>query len=289
MTPVAGDEDGLRPFPGPDISPELEGLACWIAAQVRPGAPLIVGINGAQGSGKSTLAARLRHQLDQAHAQRAVVLSLDDCYATRVQREALARSVHPLLITRGAPGTHDVALASRLLQRLRTLGADASLRLPRFVKARDDRAPEDEGQVVTGPIDVVLFEGWCVGTPPQTNQELVAPVNRLEADEDRDGRWRRHVNAQLATDYARLFASLDRLVFLQAPGFEVVHAWRLQQEIDNAAAAPGAARVMDAAALERFIAHYERLTRHALRVLPQRADVVFELDARRRIEAVRYR
>lgn len=289
MTPGPRDEQGLRSAPGPVTSPEAAALAHWIAAQIRPGAPLIVGINGAQGSGKSTLAARLRHQLGQAHDLHAVVLSLDDCYATRAQREALARSLHPLLITRGVPGTHDIALASQMLQRLRALGTGASLRLPRFVKARDDRAPEDEGERVTGPVEVVLFEGWCVGTPPQTREELRAPLNRLETEEDRDGRWRRHVNAQLATVYARLFASLDRLVFLRAPGFEVVHGWRLQQEIDNAAAAPGAARVMDAAALERFIAHYERLTRHALRVLPQRADVVFELDAQRRVTAVRYR
>ncbi|MGH8517079.1 MAG: kinase, partial [Panacagrimonas sp.] len=133
------------------------------------------------------------------------------------------------------------------------------------------------------------FEGWCVGTPPQTPGELLAPINRLEAEEDRDSCWRRYVNAQLATTYTRLFARLDGLVFLQAPGFEVVHRWRLQQEAGNAAAAPDGAHVMSAADLERFIAHYERLTRHALRVLPDRADVVIELDPERRPLAVRYR
>jgi D-glycerate 3-kinase len=97
------------------------------------------------------------------------------------------------------------------------------------------------------------------------------------------------VNAQLAAGYASLFVSLDRLVVLQAPAFEVVHRWRLQQEADNAAAAPDGAHVMDAAALERFIAHYERLTRHALRVLPDRADVLIELDPERRPLAVRFR
>jgi D-glycerate 3-kinase len=97
------------------------------------------------------------------------------------------------------------------------------------------------------------------------------------------------VNAQLAGDYAQLFARLDRLVLLKAPGFEVVHGWRLEQEAENAAATPGGAHVMDSAALERFIAHYERLTRHALRVLPSRADVVLELDAERRVRAAHYR
>jgi D-glycerate 3-kinase len=186
------------------------------------------------------------------------------------------------------PGTHDVELLSRTLDRLRHLETGRTLRLPRFVKAQDDRAPDEGGEPVAGPVDVVLFEGWCVGTPPQRAADLAEPINRLEADEDRDGRWRRHVNAQLAGPYARVFEGLDHLVFLQAPAFEVVHRWRLEQEAGNAKAAPGSAHVMDADALERFIAHYERLTRHALETLPSRADVVFELDAERRPRAVRF-
>jgi D-glycerate 3-kinase len=288
MTP-APDDDRDGTLPGHVTPPGIEGLARWIAARVRPRRTLIVGINGAQGSGKSTLAGRLRHQLRGGHARDAAVISIDDFYATRAQRAALARSVHPLLITRGVPGTHDVGLMSRTLDRLRDLDAGQSLRLPRFVKAQDDRAPDDDGERVAGPVDVVLFEGWCVDTPPQEAAALVAPINRLEAEEDRDGRWRRHVNDQLAGPYARVFALLDHLVFLQAPGFEGVHRWRLEQEAGNAAAAPGASHVMDADALERFIAHYERLTRHALTVLPSRADVVFELDTERRPLAVRYR
>jgi D-glycerate 3-kinase len=288
MTPASAD-DRHGTLPGPGAAPsEIEGLARWIAARVQPPSTLILGINGAQGSGKSTLAGRLRHQLRQEHALDAVVLAIDDFYLTRAERSALAGSIHPLLMTRGVPGTHDVELLSRTLDRLRHLETGRTLRLPRFVKAQDDRAPDEGGEPVAGPVDVVLFEGWCVGTPPQRAADLAEPINRLEADEDRDGRWRRHVNAQLAGPYARVFEGLDHLVFLQAPAFEVVHRWRLEQEAGNAKAAPGSAHVMDADALERFIAHYERLTRHALETLPSRADVVFELDAERRPRAVRF-
>jgi D-glycerate 3-kinase len=284
------DEDGAHgASPGPAAGREVDELARWIAARTRPGESRIVGINGAQGSGKSTLAQRLRHALEKDHDRSAVVLAIDDFYATRAERVALAQSVHPLLITRGVPGTHDVALLSATLDRLRDLRAGRTLRLPHFVKALDERAPADRGALVTGPADVVLFEGWCVGTPPQQAGALVDPINRLEADEDRDGRWRRYVNDQLAGPYARLFASVDHVVFLQAPDFAVVHRWRSQQEAGNAAAAPGADHLMDVAALTRFIAHYERLTRHALSALPQRADVVIELDQQRRPLAVRYR
>ena len=262
-------------------------LARWLATQARPGAMLVAGLNGAQGSGKSTLASLLRHLLGRALGRRTVVLSIDDFYLTRPQRRRLAATVHPLLATRGVPGTHDVELAARTLARLRALAPGERVAVPRFVKALDDRAPECDWPGVEGPVDIVLLEGWCVGTPPQEAGALVAPVNALEAHEDRDGRWRGFVNAQLAGPYAALFAQIEPLVFLQAPGFEVVQRWRLEQEAGNTVA--GAAPAMTPAQLERFVAHYERLTRRALDVLPDRADAVLALDAQRRVVAARYR
>ncbi len=40
-----------------------------------------------------------------------------------------------------------------------------------------------------------------------------------------------------------------------------------------------ASRVMDEAAIARFIAHYERVTRHILAEMPARADHLISLDA----------
>jgi len=37
------------------------------------------------------------------------VLSLDDFYLGHAARLQLARDIHPLLATRGVPGTHDIA------------------------------------------------------------------------------------------------------------------------------------------------------------------------------------
>src|SRR5690606_17806088 len=74
----------------------------------------------------------------------------------------------------------------------------------------------------------------------------------------------------------------------QPPGFEVVPEWRWQQEQALRAADPGA-RGMDRDALLRFVQHYERVSRQALRVLPARADVVVELDRARRPVALRLR
>lgn len=247
-------------------------LADWLASLKRGATAPVIGINGAQGSGKSTLAAQLVELLRQRHGLHAVVLSIDDLYLTRAQREALAAQVHPLLRTRGVPGTHDLDLGEIVLEALRH--GDMP-RLPRFIKARDDRAPQSEWTAPPCPAELVLFEGWCVGTPAQAEKELAGPVNELEALEDAEAVWRRWVNERLALDYPRLFGLIDRLVFLQAPDFGSIFRWRLQQEHGNAQAGGGAA--MDEAGLRRFMQHYERLTRHALALLPQRAAALVRL------------
>lgn len=264
-------------------------LADWIAREHHEAGVRLIGLNGAQGSGKSTLATRLKHCLADTHGLRLAVLGLDDLYLTHSQRRQLAEDVHPLLATRGVPGTHEVALGTELLRRLRDLHSGESLSIPRFSKARDDRLPRPDWTQVDGPIDVVLFEGWCVGTPPQAATALQTALNTLEAEEDADGIWRRWVNAQLAGPYQQLFALLQRLIFLQAPDFDCVLSWRLQQEQnDNARdAAVGDGKLMDETALRRFIAHYERLTRHALAVLPETADAVVSLTPERAVRALR--
>jgi len=246
-------------------------LADDLARRAEAKRPLIVGINGAQGSGKSTLC-RFLEVLLAERGLRAVTLSLDDLYLTRAERQDLAREVHPLLATRGVPGTHDVALGAALLDQM---AAGESVALPVFDKAADDRAQSP--RPVEGPVDVVLFEGWCVGAVPQPEGLLAAPINQLEREEDADGMWRRAVNQRLATDYAALFERLDLLVMLRVAGFEAVRANRLLQEQKLARRSPTGAGLMDAAALERFLMHYERLTRWMLEEMPARADILFPI------------
>lgn len=244
-------------------------------------APLFVGIAGAQGSGKSTLAQSLALLL-AARGLRTVVVSLDDLYLPRATRERLGATVHPLLITRGVPGTHDVELGVRVFE---GLACGRAVSIPRFDKARDDRKPAAEWTQVASRVDVVLFEGWCVGARPQAADALREPVNALEREHDPQGIWRRFVNAALATSYRALFAPIQVSILLAAPGFDVVYRWRREQEHKLKLRAGGAAtRGMNDAEVARFIAHYERLTRHILDEMPARADVVLKLDEERRIQ-----
>lgn len=240
----------------------------------------VLGLNGAQGSGKSTLAAFVAGDLQQRHGLRALAVSIDDFYLSRAARAQLATQVHPLLVTRGVPGTHD---AQRGLEALRVLKSGQPCTLPGFSKADDDVTTDQ--RIHTAP-DVVLFEGWCVGTPPQAEDALMSPVNELERHEDADGRWRRYVNQQLAGAYARWFSQLDALVYLQVPGWNEVRAWRAQQERETTARHAGRSSLQDAAALDRFLQHYQRLTQHARDTLPQRADAMLRFDTAHEVSEV---
>jgi D-glycerate 3-kinase len=270
-------QHGLPTSFGTLIAEHYAPLVAWLAKERRPGEQTLLGINGAQGSGKSTLADFIRMALENNAGWTVAVMSIDDFYLTKSEREWLGEQVHPLLVTRGVPGTHDLRLLDETLLALHDLRAGDTLRLPRFDKARDDRADPAAWPVVTGPVDLVILEGWCVGSRAQDEAALREPVNALERERDSDGVWRRYVNEQLAGPYAELFARLDTLVLLQVPGFDAVYRWRLEQEQKLAAQTRGDG-IMDEQQIADFIQHFERITRHNLECLPASAEVVLELD-----------
>lgn len=259
-------------------------LAEWLADRHRAaGDPLLVGVNGAQGTGKTTACAVLRLMLE-ARGLRAVTLSLDDFYLGRDARASLARDIHPLLATRGVPGTHEIALLNAALDELLH---GRSVAVPVFDKASDDRLPREQW-LQEEPADVVLLEGWCIGATPEDPEALDQPLNELEATEDAEGRWRCYVNEQLAGPYAALFARMHALVMLKAPSLERVLEWRQLQESKLAQRRSGAG-VMSPAQVRRFVEHYERVTRHCLDDMPARADYLLEVGEDHTIHGARSR
>lgn len=252
----------------------------------RHGRPMVVGVHGAQGSGKTTFCRFATLLLERVHGWRVCGFSIDDLYLTRAERKELAERVHPLFATRGVPGTHDVVLGRALIDQLRRSDDASEIAVPAFDKAIDDRLPAAEWPRHRGRADVVIFEGWCVGCRPQPARALAEPINRLEKEEDPDGVWRREVDRRLRADYAELFAEIDLLIVLQVPGFAHVRDWRRKQEEKLRRRRPDAPGLMDADALDRFLMHYERTTRHALATLAETADVVCRLDTAHRIVAI---
>ncbi len=257
----------------------ISPLSDWLIQQqaALPTKPLLVGINGAQGTGKTTLSKFLSFLLGATH--KTLALSLDDFYLGRAARQKLARRSHPLLATRGVPGTHNLVALNDCLDRVL---AGQSVSVPRFDKAEDEPLSQSQWQPSGADVQIVLLEGWCMGVETQALDALLEPLNSLEENEDADRRWRTFINWQLAGDYRRLFGRLDRLIMLQAPSMDSVYEWRQLQE--QKLRQRGGTQVMDSDQVVRFVQHFERLTRHSLDTVPARCDYLLQLNSGHGIE-----
>lgn len=251
-------------------------LADWIAKQ-HCNTSTIIGINGPQGSGKSTLCKILSAIIENRYEMKVITLSIDDLYKTKQQRQLLSKTIHPLLKTRGVPGTHDIELGMHVLQQLK---AQKPVRVPVFDKAIDNRLAEKEWLQVNQKVDIILFEGWCVGSRPEDDTSLDLPINSLEKNEDANTSWRQYVNQQLSANYQDLFSLIDRLIMLNISNFSKVTEWRALQEkkLKSSTAHKDNNQILSGDELNRFIMHFERITTHTLKEMPARADVVLEIN-----------
>lgn len=231
----------------------------WVEAMVvaTESVPLLM-LSGAQGIGKTTA---LRQLVGHATLNIAV-LSLDDFYHTKAERQLLAHEVHPLCATRGAPGTHDVALLSNTIDALQSAGADSVVSWPAFEKASDDRAAQKNSFM--GRPDAVLLEGWMLGVRPDAFSPASEPINELEVKEDPNGVWRAWQERALEADYLPLWQRAEGFLHLLAPSFETVFAWRCEQEETTLGLEKGGLPDERRAWVAHFIQHYERITRRML-------------------------
>lgn len=236
------------------MSDAVQALLHEYVAMARADDPAhvpLIGVAGAQGSGKSYQCRRY-----VAAHPRIAHFSLDDVYFTKAERAALAKRFHPLFATRGPPGTHTLGLAVQTIAALRAAGPSTETQLPRFDKAADDRAPESTWPKFVGRPEAILFDGWCLGALPDALGDK--PLNALEAQEDAAGVWRARIREDLAERYAMFFAQFDAILYLKPPSWDAVKRWRSEQEIENLG------RPMndtDHARLDRFLMHYERITK----------------------------
>jgi D-glycerate 3-kinase len=242
-----------------------------------------VGINGCQGSGKSTLTDFIAEYLITEYQLNVVVMSLDDFYLTREKRIQLADDIHPLLATRGVPGTHDVSALDKTLTQLKEQKTGFSI--PKFNKATDEPFPKENWTTIEKPVDIILLEGWCWGVEPQSEEQLKLPINELELQHDENGVWRNYVNQQLKSAYVPLYKTMDFWLALQAPSFDCVYKWRLEQEQKLKARNVGLANsmVMTPEEILNFTQYFQRLSVQSCNTITQSADEIFYLDYARQI------
>eukprot|EP00051_Salpingoeca_urceolata_P000360 m.33730 g.33730 ORF g.33730 m.33730 type:complete len:298 (+) comp10495_c0_seq2:97-990(+) len=236
---VSGGDVTVPAPKGLDLShakPVVDRVLALLGDGTRPSCPLVIGVSAAQGAGKTTLTNWLVAEL-ASQGVRAVAVSIDDFYLTHAEQlEVKAR--HPgnrLFEQRGAPGTHDVALGVATIRALMThprstgaVGGDSSqcTLVPRYEKSlfsgRGDRLPREQWTAVNGALDVILFEGWCLGFRPvsgeQAPSETPDPAGQMVP-----------VDAYLA-GFEAWHKLLDLLVVIEVPDIEWIVAWRLESE-----------------------------------------------------------
>lgn len=255
----------------------------WIASErARARGPIVVGVNGAQGSGKTTFCSLLVPLLEEIHHLRAHTLSIDDVYLPRDARLHLSQTIHPLCGIRGVPGTHDIPLAHSVFDRVSELTAGDSTALPRFDKALDDRKPVPLWEQIEGPVDVLFFEGWCVGCsslPPWTG-----PINAREARDDPAGTWMKWSMEALEKEYLSLFERLNALIFIGVPSMETVRESRWLQEkklrdsLGHEEEDGKWVGLMTRDEVMEYVDLFERYTEHMLKQMPKLADLHIQRD-----------
>jgi len=205
-------------------------ISFWIENKCKKkGETLILGFSGGQGSGKTTVTGILKIILKKFFKRRIHVSSIDDFYKTLKDRNKMSHTVHPLLKTRGVPGTHDINLIKKFFNFIKKKKFK-KIKLPKFDKSIDDRLKKKYWFNIKERPEIVILEGWCVGAQPQPNSLIKKPINVLEKYEDQDLTWRKYVNEKLKREYKKLFKMIDCYIFMKIPNFNMVFKWRLLQE-----------------------------------------------------------
>jgi len=265
-------------------------LCFWINKQANKKKPYFVGLAGGQGTGKTTTSSLLKIILIKFFKLKVFRISIDDFYKTRKERINLSKRVHPMLMTRGVPGTHDINIMLSFFKKVKSRKFK-SLKLPTFNKAIDDRFNKKYWYNLKDKPDVIIFEGWCVGAKSEKNNTLKKTINSMEKSKDQKKIWRKYVNYQLKSGYKKLYSQLNCLIYLKAQNFGLLQKWRLKQErkLWLNSKRKSNLKIMSKEDVLSFMQTYQRITQNMFKYMPQYASIILNLNTNHQIKSAIYK
>jgi len=235
-------------------------------------------ISGSQGVGKSTISNLLKLVIEKYYKKKVMLLSIDNYYLSKTQRFKLAKKIHPLLLTRGVPGTHNI---KKLYQDINQFNKQKfPITIPHFDKINDDITKKRK---IINNAQILLLEGWCCGSLPIKTKYLNQNVNQLESKYDKKNIWRKYYNSMLKSEYRKVFSMFNKKIYIQPPSFKYVLKWRSLQEKNNAKKS-NSKNFMNKDKLKKFIQHYEKITKWMMKTMPHEVDILIKIDKNQKIK-----
>jgi len=265
-------------------------LCFWIDKKADKKKPYFVGLAGGQGTGKTTISSLIRIILIKYFKLKVFRISIDDFYKTRKERISLSKRIHPMLLTRGVPGTHDINMMLSFFKKVKRKKFKR-LKLPTFNKAIDDRSNKKHWYELNEKPDVIIFEGWCVGAKSEKNNTLKKTINSMEKVKDQKKIWRKYVNQQLKLKYKNLYSQLNCLIYLKAKNFNLLQKWRLKQErkLWIKSKIKSNSKIMSKGDVINFMQTYQRITENMFRYVPKYASIILNLNTNHQIKSAIYK
>ncbi len=264
---------------GSDLSNKIAKLYVDLFNQIKNKKTLMIA--GSQGSGKSTLSIQIKKYFKKFYFKSVVILSIDDFYLSSYQRKQLAKKLKTNLFdTRGVPSTHNLKLLIETVDKLKR--NKFPVYIPIFDKVTDNKKKHNRK---INKADLIILEGWCVGSKPIDPLYLKKNINNLEKINDPDMIWRTAYNQSL-TEYQKLFNKFNYYIFIKLPDWKYVINWKYKQELNLRSLSSDNHLKKK---LYLFIQYYEKLSKWMSITCPDICNILITLDKNLKMKKITYK
>ena len=264
---------------GSDLSNKIAKSYVDLFNQIKNKKTLMIA--GSQGSGKSTLSIQIKKYFKKFYFKNVVILSIDDFYLSSHQRKQLAKKFKSNLFdTRGVPSTHNLELLIETVDKLKR--NKFPVYIPIFDKVTDNKKKHNRK---INKADLIILEGWCVGSKPIGLKYLKKNINDLEKINDPNMIWRTAYNKSLV-EYQKLFNKFNHYIFIKLPSWQYVINWKYKQELDLRSLRSDNNLKKK---LYLFIQYYEKLSKWMSLTCPNFCNILITLDKNQKMKKIIYK